>query len=347
MIKKFPSNKIGLIFYNKKKEVLRSILKRKNLFWVSFFKVIPSWKHHWRKIKYKKIKLKMQSLNIELFSRMFLLNLAKSFKIDESFFLISDQASPSSSSHAALEPPTPPRTPTSASSNHQLKSAMKGYNNNNDDTKENLEENLRRKASSTKRENDFEDCLQKSSHFNDDSNFSDDDRGGCESVVSGSMVANGADESDHEESDCASSFDSSKLSMKQIENFLDKSPMVKWIMIFEELYSIKFISPPQSFYNPMMHLTTLSQNDQAEKQLIGRHLIKSSSELCCNYTKLNLVHPVKRPKHLVKSLKLCVFYSKQKVNNFHKLLLYEHYFPHTAIGHLIFVCHLILWCLSS
>lgn len=236
----------------------------------------------------------MQSLNIELFSRMFLLNLAKNFNIDESFFLISDQASPSSSSHAALEPPTPPRTPTSASSNHQLKSAMKGYNNNNDDTKENFEENLTvyqaraaRNASSTKRENDFEDCLQKSSHFNDDSNFSDDDRGGCESVVSGSMAANGAEESDHEESDCASSFDSSKLSMKQIENFLDKSPMVKTIIISEECYLIRIISPPQSFYNPMMHLTTLSQNDQAEKQLIGRHLIKSLSELCCNHSKLH------------------------------------------------------------
>lgn len=32
--------------------------------------------------------------------------------------------------------------------------------------------------------------------------------------------------------------------------------------------SFNFMNIPQSFYNPMMHLTTM-QNDQAEKQLIG------------------------------------------------------------------------------
>lgn len=157
---------------------------------------------------------------------MFLLNFAKSFKFDENFSFISDQASPSGSSHAALEPPTPPRTPISTTISHQLKSAVKSHNNNNDESKENLEENLalyQNRKRSTKRESDYDDCLQKSSHFNDDSNFSEDERGGRESVVSGSMPVNGADESDHEESDCASSFDSSKLSMKHMESFLAKS----------------------------------------------------------------------------------------------------------------------------
>lgn len=201
----------------------------------------------------------MQNLNLELFSRMFLLNLAKSFQIDESFSFISGQASPSGSSHAALEPPTPPRTPTSGPTSHQ-KDAGKGYNNNNDDTKENLEGNVaphrtvRLKASSTRRENDFEECLQKSSNFNDDSNFSEDERGGRESVVSGSLRTNGADESDHEESDCASSFDSSKLSMKHIENFLDKSPMVS--LVYSNNYrwnnyslSLELLQPDAASYD--------------------------------------------------------------------------------------------------
>lgn len=177
----------------------------------------------------------MENFNVELFSRLFFLNLAKTFKIDENFSLVSDQASPSGSNQAALEPPTPPRTPTIASLNHQSKSSEKHYNNNNDDAKENFEGNstsqhntpIKFKTKSTRSESDFEDFPRRSSQYNDDSNFSDDERGGRESVVSGSLQMNGTgDESDREESDCASSFDSSRLSMKNIENFLDKSPMV-------------------------------------------------------------------------------------------------------------------------
>lgn len=180
----------------------------------------------------------MQNFNIELFSRLFLFNLAKSFKFDENFSLISDQASPSASSQA--EPPTPPRTPIIAALNNQLRSGEKNHhNNNNDDAKENFEGNSSSRhtpnkfsGKSVKSESDFEDFSRRSSHFNDDSNFSDDERGGRESVVSGSVQTNGAgDESEHEESDCASSFDSSKLSLKNIENFLDKSPMVSFQII--------------------------------------------------------------------------------------------------------------------
>lgn len=176
----------------------------------------------------------MQNFNIELFSRLFFLNLTKSFKFDENFSIVTDQASPSASGQA--EPPTPPRTPIITSLNHQ-RSAEKSYNNNNDEAKENFEGNssshlsspIKFNAKSVKSESDCGDYPRRSSHFNDDSNYSEEERGGRESVVSGSLQMNGAhDESDQEESDCASSFDSSKLSLKNIENFLDKSPMVSF-----------------------------------------------------------------------------------------------------------------------
>lgn len=186
----------------------------------------------------------MQNFNVELFSRLFLYNLARSFKVDEHFSIISDQASPSASSQA--EPPTPPRTPIIASLNNQSRSGEKNHNNNNDETKENFEGNsssfqntpVKFTGKSVKSENDFEDFSRRSSQFNEDSNFSDDERGGRESVISGSLQMNGAgDESEHEESDCASSFDSSKLSLKNIENFLDKSPMVS----FHERKSVNYL----------------------------------------------------------------------------------------------------------
>lgn len=193
---------------------------------------------------------KMENFNVELFSRLFFLNLAKTFEIDENFSIISDQASPSGSSQVALEPPTPPRTPTIASlSQHQSRSAEKHYNNNNDDAKENFEGNSssqnitpkKFKTKAARSESDFEDYTRRSSQFNDDSNLSDDERYGRESVVSGTMQTNGtADESDPEESDCASSFDSSKLSMKNIENFLDKSPMVSYSSISAKIIFYKF-----------------------------------------------------------------------------------------------------------
>lgn len=165
----------------------------------------------------------MQNFNVELFSRLFFLNLAQSFKIDENFSVIADQASPSASGQGALEPPTPPRTPIIATQ----RSAEKHYNNNNDDAKENFEGNSSNTPIkfSVKNESEFDEFSRR---FHD-SNYSDDERGGRESVVSGSMMMQNGnnDDSDHEESDCASSFESSKLSMKNIENFLDKSPMVK------------------------------------------------------------------------------------------------------------------------
>lgn len=164
----------------------------------------------------------MQNFNVELFSRLFFLNLSKSFKIDENFSVIADQASPSASGQGALEPPTPPRTPIIAAQ----KSAEKHCNNNNDDAKENFEGNSSNTPIkfSAKSESDFDEFSRR---YNDESNYSDDERG-RESVVSGSMRNGHNDDSDHEESDCASSFDSSKLSMKNIENFLDKSPMVSY-----------------------------------------------------------------------------------------------------------------------
>lgn len=166
----------------------------------------------------------MQNFNVELFSRLFFLNLAKTFKIDENFSIIADQASPSASGQSNLEPPTPPRTPIIAA--HRNKSAEKHYNNNNDDAKENFEGNSSNTPSmfKPKSESDFDEFPQRYHH--DDSNYSDEDRGGRESVT---QINGTGDESDHEESDCASSFDSSKLSMKNIENFLDKSPMVSFL----------------------------------------------------------------------------------------------------------------------
>lgn len=177
----------------------------------------------------------MQNLNVELFSRLFLLNLVKKFRIDENFSIIPDQGSPTALKHvaSALEPPTPPRTPIINSLNQQ-KSAEQNYNNNNDDAKENFEGNsssrqntpIKFNIKSAKSESDFEDFSRRSSQFNEDSNLSEEEHGGRESAVSGQLRSNEIEESDHEESDCASSFDSSKLSLKNIENFLDKSPMV-------------------------------------------------------------------------------------------------------------------------
>lgn len=179
----------------------------------------------------------MQNFNLELFSRLFFLNLSNTIKIDENFSIIAGQPSPSASTQSTLEPPTPPRTPITSLRNN----AEKNYNNNNEDGKENFDErgssssrNTPVKLSARKNENesDYEDY--KRSHFNDDSNnFSDDERGGRRSIASTPMHLNGmVDESDHEESDYASSFDSSKLSLKNVDNFLDKSsPVVSFLAI--------------------------------------------------------------------------------------------------------------------
>jgi hypothetical protein len=166
----------------------------------------------------------MQNFNLELFSRLFFLNLSNSIKFDENFSIIPDQSSPSPSNQSALEPPTPPRTPITPQ--HQ-----RNYNNNNDDAKENYEGRPSsplklQKALKCENESDFED-FNRRSHFNDDSNnFSDEERGGRQSAVSASMQLNGGDDSEHEESDYASSFDGSRLSIKNVDNLLDKTTMV-------------------------------------------------------------------------------------------------------------------------
>lgn len=155
----------------------------------------------------------MQNINLELFSRLFFLNLSNSIKIDENFSLVSD-ASPSPSNQSALEPPTPPRTPITPQ-NHQ----QRIYNNNNDDSKENFQGQSPIKSlllqKSLKNENeDFEE---------DSTNYSDDGMGGRSSAMNLTSVA---DDSDHEESDCASSFENSRLSLRNVDNLLDKTTMV-------------------------------------------------------------------------------------------------------------------------
>lgn len=221
----------------------------------------------------------MDNFSVELFSRLFFLNLARSLKIDKDITIFSDQVSPSASSQATLEPPTPPRTPV-INSQSLPKSAEKSYNNNNDDSEENYEGSshhvtpIMSYLQVTKSDREYEKYPRRLSQFNDDSNMSDQERGRG-SVVGKSMLMNGlSEESDHEESDCASSFDSSKLSLKNIENFLDKSPMVSSILATQNCYQLMTnLIDFQSFYNPMMHLNTL-QSDQAEKQLIGERYVK-------------------------------------------------------------------------
>lgn len=191
----------------------------------------------------------MEKFQIELFSRLFLLNLSKNLQIDEDFCTIAGQTAATVSGQASLEPPTPPRTPVAtAQGQGQQHNTPKHYNNNNDDAKENYEENSMRQSSSmspikvphsvksklvkSENESDLEEYPRRSSQY-DDSNYSDDERlgGGRHSVISGSGGhMNGADEESDHGSDLytdASSFDSSKLSLKNVENLLDKSsPMV-------------------------------------------------------------------------------------------------------------------------
>jgi hypothetical protein len=167
----------------------------------------------------------MQNINIELFSRLFLLNLSNTFRKNgvnnDDFSLVTDSNS-SNSGSSGLEPPTPPRTPIISSQ----KINEKNFNNNNEDSKENYGGNsssfLRNSRDlsnhkSIKSESDFESSSRRSSHFHDDS------EDGRESVVSGTNINGNDDDSDHEESDF-SSFE--KISMKNIENFLDKSSLV-------------------------------------------------------------------------------------------------------------------------
>jgi hypothetical protein len=182
----------------------------------------------------------MQNFNLELFSRLFFLNLSNTIKLDENFSIIPGQASPSASTQSTLEPPTPPRTPIQTQQRNS--NLEKNYNNNNDDAKENYEYQsssrntpVKSSAKTLKCENesDYED-FNKRSHYNDDSNnFSDEEQrmGGRQSAVSLSMHMNGADSDREEESDY-SSFDSSKLSLKNVESLLDKSSPVVSIKFY-------------------------------------------------------------------------------------------------------------------
>lgn len=179
----------------------------------------------------------MQNFNVELFSRLFFLNLSSTLKLNDDFSLVLGQPSPSSSNQSGLEPPTPPRTPIAPQNQSQ-----RNYNNNNDEAKENFEGRASshnntplkvsalQKSMKSENESDFED-----SHFNEDStNFSDD--GGHRSAVSVSMKMNGDPlDSDPEESDCASSFESSKLTLKNVENLLDKSATVSFEVFLKKL----------------------------------------------------------------------------------------------------------------
>jgi hypothetical protein len=189
---------------------------------------------------------------LELFSKLFFMNLSKNLNlnlnIDFDFNLFSGQQSPGSggSSGNQLEPPTPPRTPIISVNVHSTpKSGEKHYNNNNDDAKENYEENSMRKSTSTplkllpnvtltptsklmKREMENDSDQEDFQQRHDDSNYSDEEsssRLGGRQSVSESGRLNGGDDSDHE-SDMytdASSFDSSKLSIKNVEGLMDKS----------------------------------------------------------------------------------------------------------------------------
>lgn len=222
----------------------------------------------------------MNEKQLEIFSKLFFMNLSKNLNLnlnlDIDFDLFPGQHSPVSggSGNNQLEPPTPPRTPIISGNSHSTpKSSEKQqqlYNNNNDDAKENLEENssVRRSASNTPikflpnvtltptsklirndhhgdTESDQEDYPNR--HMNEDSNFSDEEMnsqmGGRHSVM------NGADDSDHG-SDLytdASSFDSSKLSLKNVEGMMDKSSqMVSGIFKFYFLQNLKSIFYPIS-----------------------------------------------------------------------------------------------------
>lgn len=227
----------------------------------------------------------MENFSVELialiFQRLFFLNLSKNFQIDEFFSTFSDQVSPSASGQVTLEPPTPPRTPV-ITSQGLPKSAEKNYNNNNDDAEENYEGNssshhgtkIKSNLRVTKSDREYEKYPRLSSQLIDDWNMSDQERGDRESVASESLLNRLGEESDPEGSDCASSFDSSKLSLKNIENFLDKSPMVSSSRVTQNCHRLPTnLINFQSFYNPMMHLNTL-QSDQAEKQLIGECFVK-------------------------------------------------------------------------
>ena len=190
----------------------------------------------------------MQNFNLELFSRLFFLNLSNTIKFDENFSIIPGQESPSASTQSTLEPPTPPRTPIQTQQRNI--NLEKNYNNNNDDAKENYEHQsssrntpVKSSAKTLKCENesDYED-YNKRSHYNDDSNnFSDEEQrmGGRQSAVSLSMHMNGAvEDSDREEESDYSSFDSSKLSLKNVESLLDKSsPVVSFCFLKIQRFS--------------------------------------------------------------------------------------------------------------
>lgn len=152
----------------------------------------------------------MQNINMELFSRLFLLNLTNNFKQtnNESGSVVSELAS--SSSGSGLEPPTPPRTPVITGQ----RLSDKIFNNNNDFPKGIYGEHSRDVHDNTNNsESDYEVSFRPSArHYQDDLKNSDDE--GQQSVVSD--VQDGEDSS----GDYGSV---EKFSMKNFDNFFEKS----------------------------------------------------------------------------------------------------------------------------
>lgn len=174
--------------------------------------------------------------NIELFSRLFLLNLSNNFrqnyKSNEVCSVVSDMASTSSShSGSGLEPPTPPRTPNISGQ----KVSDRNYNNNNDFAKGNFGENLRDVSEkTTNSESDYEISYRSSSNFRDDCNNSDDE--GHQSVVSDIIQAN--DDGEDSSGDLGSL---DKFSLKNFDSFFDKSSLVSFqLSLNEKFESFKF-----------------------------------------------------------------------------------------------------------
>lgn len=160
----------------------------------------------------------MQNINIELFSRLFLLNLTNNFKntskTNDVCSVVSELTSSSSThSGSGLEPPTPPRTPVI--SNQRLSDKI--YNNNNEFSKGIYGEHSRDIHDRTNNsESDYEISFRSSTHYRDDLNNSDDE--GQQSVVS--------DMQDGEDS--SGEYGSvEKFAMKNFDNFFEKSSLVR------------------------------------------------------------------------------------------------------------------------
>lgn len=163
-----------------------------------------------------------QNINIELFSRLFLLNLSNNFrqncKTNEVCSVVSEMASTSSShSGSGLEPPTPPRTPVIPGQ----KVSDKNFNNNNDFTNRIFGEHSKDLNEKSTSESDYEISFRTSNNFRDDCNNSDEE--GHQSVVSDMQEAN--DDGENSSGDLGSL---DKFSLKNFDSFFDKSSLVSF-----------------------------------------------------------------------------------------------------------------------